>query len=270
MFTNGRPLSFRDYANLTLQPTTDYGFAAGRMFIPVVLPEIADVAREYPLVFISDQPLPVALTGIERDRNAYVGEDGSWHAQYIPASIRAYPFALARTDKRDGEYAIVIDADAPQLADRVGSPLFDSRGQPMPILRARMELLKKTTAAEPATRKMVETLRASGLLVDRAIQIKRPDHDDAQIAGIQVIDERKLNGLPGDAFLKLRDSGLLPLIYAHLLSMANLRQGAIAGRYPDLANRPQAPQKDLAWTASLTSDLDLESLVSDDDDIRLP
>jgi hypothetical protein len=49
-----------------------------------------------------------------------------------------------------------------------------------------------------------------------------------------VVDEQKLNGLSDAKFNKLRKAGALPLVYAHLLSMANLRQGVIAGKYPEL------------------------------------
>lgn len=268
MFTRPQPLNPRDHDHLTLLETSDYSFAADLMFIPIVLSEIADVAREYPLVFISDQSLPVALTGLEEEVNAYIADDGSWRAHYVPGGIRAYPFALGKSPKSEGEYAIVFDAEAPQLATTAGSPLFDSQNKPMEPLQRRMELLKKMKNSEPGTQKMVQTLRNTGLLIDRAIRINRQDQEDSQVTGIQVIDEKKFNSMPGDAFLELRDAGLLPLIYSHLLSMANLRQGVIAGKYPDLAARP-APKQEETQASKRSSGVDLNAFFSDEGDFDL-
>lgn len=268
MFATSKALNPKDHSQLTLAETSDYSFAADRMFIPIVLSEIADVAREYPLVFISDQPMPVALTGVEKGLNAYVAEDGSWRAHYIPGSIQSYPFTLGAMPDKPAEFAIVFDPEAEQLASPAGAPLFDSQNKPMANLRKRMDLLTKMKKAEPVTRQMVKELRESGLLVDRAIRINRPDGEDSQITGIQVIDETKFNALSGEEFLALRDKGLLPLIYSHLLSMANLRQGVIAGKYPDLAARPE-PQADPVKPMKADDDFDLSLFASDDGDFDI-
>lgn len=131
-----------------------------------------------------------------------------------------------------------------------------------------MDLLTKMKKAEPVTRSMVKELRESGLLIDRAIKINRLDGEDSQITGIQVIDEAKFNSLSGDDFLQLRDKGLLPLIYSHLLSMANLRHGVIAGKYPDLAARP-VPQGDAVNPRKADTDFDLSMFASDDGDFEI-
>jgi hypothetical protein len=266
MFTTSKALNPKDHSQLTLLETSDYSFAADLMFIPIVLSEIADVAREYPLVFIGDQPMPVALTGVEKGLNAYVAEDGSWRAHYIPGSIQGYPFTLGAMPNKPGEFAIVFDPEAAQLTSPAGAPLFDSQNKPMANLRKRMDLLTKIKKAEPVTHRMVKELRESGLLMDRAIRINRPDGEDSQITGIQVVDESKFNGLSGKEFLALRDKGLLPLIYSHLLSMANLRQGVIAGKYPDLAARP-APSE--TTTTKRGSEVDLDTFFADDGDFDL-
>ena len=80
MFRNPQVLQAQAHASLRLAPSTDYRFASGEMFVPIVFSEMADVAREFPLVFLKDRALPVALTGIEQGVNAYVAEDGKWLA----------------------------------------------------------------------------------------------------------------------------------------------------------------------------------------------
>ena len=241
MFAKPIPLNPKTHADLRVSETTDHGFAAKEMMVPVVYSEMADVAREYPLVFIKGRQLPVALTGIEDGVNAYVAEDGRWQATYVPGRIKAYPFALAQVPDKPGEFAIAVDSEAPQVLQKDGEALFDAQGQPTAFLRGRMELLQRMKKAEPVTAQMVQALRDSGVLIERAIRIKRPQGEDSQLTGMEVVDEKAFNAMPLEAFGKLRDQGLLPLIYAHLLSMANLRHGAIAGKYPQLAQPTQQP-----------------------------
>jgi hypothetical protein len=251
MFTNNLLLRHDQHADLRLGETRDWGFASKEMFVPVVYSEMADVAREYPLLFIKDRDLLFALTGLEKDINAYVADDGRWLATYIPGRLQAYPLALTQVPDKPGEFALLVDSDAPQLMDKNGQLLFVN-GEPSPLLKQRMALLEKMQKAEIITLQMVKILRESGLLIDRGITIRQVNEEPKQITGLQVIDENKLNAMPHDEFAALRDKGVLPLIYAHLLSMANLRQGALAGKYPELAQKKDA------------SDFSLEDMLSSD------
>jgi hypothetical protein len=235
MFRTPTVLQAQPHADMTLAPTADYGFARGELSVPVVYSEMADVAREYPLVFLQDRALPVALTGIEEGVNAYVAEDGKWLAAYVPGRVRAYPFALTEVPEKKGEFAIAFDSEAAQLATDDGQSLFDASGKPSPALQARIDLLQQMKQQEARTAQMLKTLRDFGIMVERAIRIKRADGEDSQLSGMEVVDEKALNTLSLETFGELRDQGLLPLIYAHLLSMANLRHGAIAGKYPQMA-----------------------------------
>ena len=222
-----------EHGELTVAPTTDYRFVATNMYLPIVYLEMADAAREYPLVFIQDQPGLFVLTGLEQNTNAYVSEDGRWQATYIPAIVRNYPFVLAQKPDSPSEFIVAIDAEAPQVLSKDGDRLFFN-GEASPFLQQRMKLLEDAKRAEPLTVQWVKALQDSGLLVERSIRIER-EGNVSQISGILAVDEDKFNKLPDEEFLTLRRQGLLPLIYAHLLSMANLRQGAIAGKYPELA-----------------------------------
>lgn len=235
MFRNPQVLIAQVHASLTLAPLADYRFASGELFVPIVYSEMADVAREYPLVFLKDRALPVALTGIEQSINAYVADDGRWLATYVPGRIRAYPFALTEVPEKPGEFAIAFDAEAEPLGTDDGQPLFDAGGKPSAMLQARIDLLQQMKRQEGRTAQMLKTLRDVGILTERAIRIKRPNGEDSQLSGMEVVDEKALNNLPLDTLGALRDEGLLPLIYSHLLSMANLRHGPIAGKYPQIA-----------------------------------
>lgn len=240
MFKKPLLLKAAEHAGLTVAPTTDWRFAANEMLVPVVFSEMTDIAREYPLVFVKDKPLAYALTGIEQGVNAYVTDDGKWLATYIPAQLRCYPIGLTPLPNKPGEFAIVADADAPQLVSQSGKLLFEN-GQPSALLQQRLNLLKSLQQAERTTQALVKVIQDAGLLKDQNITVKKAGQQTTQIKGLQIVDEQKLNALPHEAFAKLRDQGALPLIYAHLLSLANLRQGAIAGKYPQM----QKQQDDL-------------------------
>src|SRR5687768_9872585 len=88
--------------------------------------EFADTCREYPIVFVraGDNPetgkpeiAPVAVFGLTKEENLFV-EGRQWRADYIPAQLRAWPFALAPTS--DGQYAMFIDQACPALNEANG------------------------------------------------------------------------------------------------------------------------------------------------------
>lgn len=226
-----------EHAELTVAATKNYHFAAKQMYLPIVYLEMADAAREYPIVFLEGQPGIFVLTGLEENTNAYVSEDGKWQATYVPAILQNYPFALAQHPEEADEFLVALDAEAEQVLAQDGERLFIN-GETSPMLKQRLALLEKTKRAEPLSHAWVERLKEAGLLVEQAIRIER-DGQISQITGVLMIDEDKLNALSAEDFLTLRTEGLLPLIYAHLLSLANLRQGAIAGKYPQLAAASQ-------------------------------
>lgn len=248
MYKKLTPLKTTDHADLRLLPVTDYGFARTELVAPIVMDEIVDVAREYPIVFPVGSQLPVALMGVEKDANAYVGVDGKWLATYIPAHIRQYPLATTRVPPqatqsddaakaerakaREGRLVVLIDEAAPVLSRSEGQPLFGQDGKLAPVGEQLMRLMNQMQASAGRTQRLVQAINAAGLLVERAIHIKRQGEADRQVTGIRVIDEVALNKLDDAAFNSLRMRGALPLIYASLLSWANFRQGPIGKSHP--------------------------------------
>jgi len=166
MFRTPQVLKAQAHASLTLTPSENYRFASGELFVPIVYSEMADVAREYPLVFLKDRALPVALTGIEQGVNAYVAEDGRWLANYVPGRLRAYPFALTEMPEKPGEFAIAFDSEAEQLGADDGQSLFDASGKPSAALQARIDLLQQMKQQEARTAQMLKTLRDFGILIE--------------------------------------------------------------------------------------------------------
>lgn len=242
MYQKLKPLKQTDHGHLRLLLVTDHSFARSELVAPIVVDEIADVAREFPIVFPVGGTLPVALMGVEKDANAYVAMDGKWLATYVPAHIRHYPLAIARVPAqaaqgegamlRESRLVVLIDEASPVLSQSEGQPLFAEDGKLAEAGQQRMRLLEQTQARAGMTQRLVQAIDAAGLLVERAIRIRRAGEADRQVSGIRVIDEAALNTLDDAAFNTLRKSGALPLVYASLLSWANFRQGPIGNSHP--------------------------------------
>jgi hypothetical protein len=64
----------------------------------------------------------------------------------------------------------------------------------------------------------------SGLLMDGEVAIQ-PDGSDQPFVyrGFQMIDEEKLREMRGDELRKMNQNGMLPLLFAHLFSLAQIR-----------------------------------------------
>ncbi|WP_292228909.1 SapC family protein, partial [Mesorhizobium sp.] len=69
-----------------------------------------------------------------------------------------------------------------------------------------------------ATRAMVEKIGAHGLFAPRQSKVTLEGGEVLNLTDFQVIDEQALNKLGDEAFLDLRKSGALALIYCHLAS----------------------------------------------------
>src|SRR5690606_10325046 len=111
-----------------------------------VFDEMADIAREYPVIFPDNgSELPAALLGLEPGQNAYVGADGRWRGSYIPATIRRYPFIFGDTGEKEGDkqrYVVMFDPDAPHFKDPNGHAVFGDNGQLSDHMKRRMEVLE--------------------------------------------------------------------------------------------------------------------------------
>ncbi|WP_159595248.1 SapC family protein [Hydrogenophaga sp. BPS33] len=228
MYKNLVPLRHTEHAGLRLLPVSNYDFASELMLAPIVVDELAEAAREYPIVFPRDAALPAVLLGVQRGRNAYVGDNGQWLASYVPAHIRHYPFMLTRLPgKGDGQdHVVMMDADSPLWSKIEGEPVFDGESL-TPVAQRSVDLLRAMSRRQVTTRAMVQAIAAAGLFVERTVRVKRPGHPDARVSGLRAVDEKAFNALSDEAFNALRKSGALPLVYAHLLSWANFRQGPI-------------------------------------------
>ena len=68
--------------------------------------------------------------------------------------------------------------------------------------------------------------------------------------GFQMVNEEKLRELSGDKLRKMNQSGMLPLIYAHLFSLQVMREvfsrQVEAGKVPQVSELPDVPEATLS------------------------
>lgn len=208
------------HRDLKLKPVDNLSFAAGVPAIPIVVGEFADVAREYPIAFLHGKHgslLPVALTGMRDGENRYVDDRGKWHADYIPAFVRRYPFVFAETGTE--RLIVCIDETWPGFDEEEGEPLFDGGGEPTATLRGIFDLLADYQRQVALTENFTGRLAQAGLLVDAQAHAGQA----VAMLGFKVVDEAKFRAIPEATLKEWFGSGEIGLVYAHLMSLRNMR-----------------------------------------------
>jgi hypothetical protein len=210
-------------------PVADWRVASrlNSMFVAAV--EFADACREYPIVFVraGDGPdgkpalAPVAVFGLGQEENLYIQPDGSWRAQYIPALLRTYPFAVGRLDAQS--FAICADMSWQGLSETEGERLFDDQGKPTELTQSVQKQLEQIETEVQRTRLIGQKLTELNLLRDMRFDATMPNGEKVAVDGFLAVEEPRLKELTDAQVLDLQRSGLLGLVHAHLISLGNMR-----------------------------------------------
>lgn len=266
------PLSKERHDRLRLAQTRSYTPFQTVTSVPIILDEIAAAAREYPILFPEDGGgLPFILTGMTPETNAFVDEAGDWTANYIPLDVRKFPFGLLEetgtklTEDGKTQYTLGIDPEAQDLKALEGPRVFTPQGELCEEAKIRTDIAQKILERRAITKTLVHILDDAGLLVSREISMNL-GVDKRKLRGFRIVDEKKLNALSDEDFIDLRNKGGLPLVYAQLMSMANLRLGPLAGQVnpkstasvsDQVSNKPSDDGLDLSLFANDDGDFDI-------------
>ncbi len=241
IFYNGlEPLSSETHANYKVRAATTAPFLASQHAIPVTVEEFPLVQRYMPIVFSAGtDPVPIALMGLNEGVNVFVAADGTLVDEnvYIPAYIRRYPYMLARLRPDAEELSLCFDPTSPTIGDfEDGEPLFVD-GQPSELTRNILQFNENFEQAAARTNQFMTEIREMGLLMEGEVTIQQEGNEQPFIyRGFQMVDEAKLTDLRGDQLRKMSQSGMLPLLYAHLFSLSLMRdifaRQARAGQTP--------------------------------------
>lgn len=240
------PLSSEAHANFKVRPSDTATFLVNAHAIPVTCEEFPLVQRHMPIVFtVGDDAVPIALMGMNEGINVFVDEKGHLLDPnvYVPAYVRRYPYMLAKLRPDAQELSLCFDPTTDTIgAFDEGQPLFED-GKPTEIVQAILKFNEEFETAGARTNNFMNDLRELGLLMDGEITIQ-PEGAETPFVyrGFQMINEEKLAELRGDQLRKIHKSGMLPLIYAHLFSLALMRD--VFGRQMAQGKLPQ-PQPEL-------------------------
>ncbi|PZU80509.1 MAG: multidrug transporter [Sphingomonas sp.] len=242
LFYHGlEPLSSELHANYKIRSSNVAPFLTGQHAIPLTVEEFPLVQRFMPIVFSSgDDSIPIALMGLNEGVNVFVDDAGALTEDnlYVPAYVRRYPYMLARLRPDADELSLCFDPTTDTIgAFDDGEPLF-ADGQPTELTRNILQFNENFEQAAARTGQFMTEIRDAGLLMEGEVTIQQDGIDQPFVyRGFQMVDEQKLADLRGDQLRKMSQSGMLPLLYAHLFSLSLMRD--IFARQVKLGKMPQ-------------------------------
>jgi hypothetical protein len=221
------PLNLDQHGKMKVRGITGMPELGRTHAIPLTVDEFTLVQRHYPIVFsVGGTPVPIALMGLNEGVNVFLDENGRAldPNMYIPAYLRRYPFLLAKLRPDSDELSLCYDPTSGAIGDfEDGEPLFDG-DQPSAATKAILEFCEQFEAAGLRTNAFVEDLVKSDLLMDGEVAIQPEGFDQPFVyRGFRMVDEEKVRNLRGDELRKMNQNGMLPLIYAHLFSLSQMR-----------------------------------------------
>jgi len=221
------PLNSRDHATWRSRTTDKAPLLAGFHAIPLTVEEFPAAARHFPIIFSSgDSPVPLALMGLNEGTNVFVDAEGTVSENiYIPAYVRRYPFLLAKLTPESDELSLCFDPTTDLVGEFAeGTALFEG-DQPSENTKALLGFCEQFEQAGLKTQAFVEELAKHKLLMDGEVAIQQEGVEAPFVyRGFQMVNQEAMRDLRGDVLRGWNQSGLLPLIYAHLFSLELIRE----------------------------------------------
>jgi hypothetical protein len=226
-----RTVLLDNVAHKDLRVRTGYSAEFGDSINSVLVfpTEFISVQREYPILFRKDASgnlQAVALLGLDKDENLFLGEDG-WNARYVPAVQQRGPFVIGfRKASRDGEVVrepvVHVDLDHPRISQTEGEPVFLRHGGNSPYLERANRVLqiiyKGTAAAGP----MFAAFEEAGLIEPMEIEVQLDERTKYKLPGFLTISEERLGKLDGTQLERLNKPGYLHFAMFVLASIGNI------------------------------------------------
>jgi hypothetical protein len=225
-YTDLVPLNSRDHSTWRSRTTNQAKWLAGQHAVPLTVEEFPQAQRFYPIIFSTgDNPVPLALMGLNEGVNVFIDDEGTLASPvYIPAYARRYPFLLAKLSPESSELSLCFDPATDLIgAFDDGVPMFEGE-QPTESTKATLSFCEQFEIAGQKTQAFIDELKKHDLLMDGEVAIQQEGKEQPFIyRGFQMVNEEKLRDLRGDVLRGWNQSGLLPLIFAHLFSLELMR-----------------------------------------------
>jgi hypothetical protein len=214
-----------------------FSFLSETHLVPITVDEFGLAAVCYPIIFDTQTKTPLAVMGLRPGMNVFVEADGSLDPEvYLPAFARRYPFLpiLANNNQpghpsseqqnEQGERVFVcIDRAAKMISSAPELPFFEG-DKPSKYTQDAIQFCREFDLLARRTQEFVRLMEQHNLFELTPLNIPRANPDGTagqpqRIGEYLRISEQKLNGLPKEVYLDLRDRGVSAVMHAHLLSL---------------------------------------------------
>lgn len=234
------PLSSETHADFKARMVDKAPFLAKHHAVPLTVDEFVLAQRHFPIVFSAGaDPVPLALMGLNEGVNTFVDAEGKLlESVYVPAYVRRYPFMLAKLRPDTDDLSLCFDPTSDAIgAFEEGEPLF-AEGKPSQATQDVLKFAEQFEQSAQRTGQFMKEIAELGILQDGEVGIQPADSDKPFVyRGFQMVSEEKLRDLRGDQLRKMAQSGVLPLIYAHMFSLSLMRD--IFARQMQQGSMPQ-------------------------------
>lgn len=242
------PLNSNEHGEWRIRQVESAPHLAKQHAVPLTIDEFVQAQRFLPIVFSAGaNPVPLGLMGLNEGINTFIDDEGKLRGPtYVPAYVRRYPFMLAKLRPDSEELSLCFDPMSGVVgAQDEGDRLFED-GKPSQVTQNVLGFCEQFEQAAQRTAQFMEELKSYDLLMDGEVSIQAPANENPFIyRGFQMVNEEKLRDMRGDQLRKINQSGMLPLIHAHLFSLQLMRelfsQQIEQGKMPDVA-APQVPE----------------------------
>jgi hypothetical protein len=224
-YSKPEPLSAEAHKGLGLRRLDrPFAFAAAAQAAPLTVTEFPIAAISYPIIFAGASYQPLAVMGVNADRNMFIQADGAFEpGAYIPAYIRRYPFVLAADAARE-QMIVCVDRGAPMLGDLPDLAFFDDKGEATEYTKNCIQFCHDFEVEARRTESFVNLLKDLDLFETRTSTFTptKPDGTPGEpqpVAEYFAVSEQKMKALPDEKIRDLLDKGAMGHIYAHLTSL---------------------------------------------------
>lgn len=220
------PLQKEKHAQTKINTANAFMFAKDQHILPVVVQEFVRIGAEMPIVFVKDPAAEnfdvVAMLGLKTGENLMIA-DGKWQGFYVPRVLWNHPLVLGQDSTQDGQLVVALVESSPMVNTETGHALFNEDGSESDFLKARIESMKEFLMQSQATQGFTKLLADLDLLTPQTLTIKF-EGKPRELTGLYIVDEKKLNSLSDEQLLDLNKRGMMPGIYAHLMSLQQVQR----------------------------------------------
>ena len=220
-YKNAVPVSSEKHANTCVKSGSDFSFAKKVNSVPLVASEFAEAGAEFPIVFAGEGEniVPTAVLGAMGSENAYILEDGTWSARYVPSFIRRYPFVFSH-QTAEGQLILHVDETFEGVnTDGRGERLFDSDGNQTQYLKNVLAFLQDYQLKFNRSQVYCKRLAENDLLRPMEAQFTLPGGERRSLTGFLTVDREKLKALDTDVLTTMMRTDELECTFLHLASL---------------------------------------------------